>query len=62
MTTVTIPFGGKPLRFEVPDANLIEVLSPHENLAVTDLDGEITRALAAPILREVHDIVGFVRP
>ncbi len=49
MTTVTIPFGGKPLCFEVPDANLIEVLSPRESLAVADLDGEIAGALAAPI-------------
>lgn len=49
MTTVTIPFDGKSLSFEVPDANLIEVLSPHDSPPVADLDGEITRALAAPL-------------
>jgi nickel-dependent lactate racemase len=46
---VSIPFGGKPLFFEVPDANLAEVLSPLESVPVADLDGEIARALAAPI-------------
>jgi nickel-dependent lactate racemase len=49
MAKVTISFDGKPLSFEVPDANLIEVLSPRESLAVADLDGEIARALANPI-------------
>ncbi|MCG8511732.1 MAG: nickel-dependent lactate racemase [Rhodospirillales bacterium] len=49
MAQVTIPFDGTPLPFEVPDANLIEVLSPHESGAVADLDGEINRALANPI-------------
>lgn len=49
MTTVTIPFDGKPLSFEVPDANLIEVLSPHESAPVADLEAEIARALANPI-------------
>ena len=49
MTEVTIPFDGKPYRFEVPDANLIEVLSPDEAPPVTDLDAEIARALDFPI-------------
>ncbi len=49
MAKVTIPFNGKPLSFEVPDANLIEVLSPRESAPVADLDGEIARALASPI-------------
>jgi lactate racemase len=49
MTKVTIPFGGEPFTFEVPDANLIEVLSPDEVEPVADLDAEIERALNAPI-------------
>lgn len=49
MAKVTIPFDGKPLDFEVPDANLIEVLSPGETAPIADLDGAITRALANPI-------------
>ena len=49
MTEVTIPFDGKPYRFEVPDANLIEVLSPDEAPPVADLDAEIARALDFPI-------------
>lgn len=49
MATVSIPFDGKPLSFEVPDANLIEVLSPHESEALADLDGAISSALATPI-------------
>ncbi len=49
MTEVTIPFDGKPYVFEVPDANLIEVLSPDESPPVADLDAEIARALDFPI-------------
>jgi len=49
MATVTIPFGGRPHSFDVPDANLIEVLGPRASAPVADLDGEIARALAAPI-------------
>lgn len=49
MTTVTIPFDGKPLSFAVPDANLIEVLSPQESAPVADLDAEIARAITNPI-------------
>jgi len=49
MTAVTIPFDGKPLSFEVPAANLIEVLSPHQSAPLADLDGAIAQALATPI-------------
>ena len=49
MAKVTIPFGGVPTSFEVPDENLIEVLSPDEAPAVADLDAEIDRAISNPI-------------
>ncbi len=49
MTTVTIPFDGKPLRFEVPDANLSQVLRPHPSTPIPDLDAAIEAALAHPI-------------
>jgi nickel-dependent lactate racemase len=49
MTTVTIPFGGKPLHFDVPQANLSQVLSPNSAQPVADLDAAIGEALANPI-------------
>lgn len=49
MATVTIPFDGKPLRFEVPDANLAQVLKPNHSIPLHDLDEAIEAALAAPI-------------
>lgn len=49
MTTVTIPFDGKPLDFEVPDANLSQVLSPNPSTPLRDLDAAIEAALANPI-------------
>ncbi len=49
MTTVTIPFGGKPLGFDVPEANLSQVLSPHPTEPVAELDAAIGEALAHPI-------------
>jgi nickel-dependent lactate racemase len=49
MTTVTIPFDGAPLRFEVPDANLCEVLSPNPCAPLADLDAAIEAALAEPL-------------
>lgn len=49
MATVTIPFDGKPLRFEVPDANLAQVLKPNRSIPLHDLDAAIEAALAAPI-------------
>jgi nickel-dependent lactate racemase len=49
MATVTVPFDGNPLSFDVPDAGLIEVLTPHASEPAGDLDGEIARALVAPI-------------
>jgi nickel-dependent lactate racemase len=49
MTTVTIPFGGTPLGFEVPEANLSQILSPHPSQPIVDLDAAIGAALANPI-------------
>jgi len=49
MTTIEIPFDGKPLAFDVPDENLIEVMSPAPSAPVTDLDGNIGKALDHPI-------------
>lgn len=49
MATVTIPFDGKPLGFEVPDANLAQVLKPNPSIALRDLDAAIESALADPI-------------
>jgi nickel-dependent lactate racemase len=60
MTQVTIPFDGKPLPFEVPQPNLIEVLSPRESGAIADLDGEIKRALENPIGQEALE--DWVKP
>jgi len=48
MTTVTMPFGGKPLRFEVPDRNLAQVLEPNGSTPLADLDAAIATALANP--------------
>ena len=49
MTTLTIPFGGKPRELEVPDRNLAEVLSPKPSKPLPDLDAAIETALDAPI-------------
>lgn len=49
MKDVTIPFDGKELTFQVPEANLAEVLSPAESAPLPDLDGEIIKALDNPI-------------
>ncbi len=49
MSTVTIPFDGKPLRFEVPDANLAQVMQPNPSTPLRDLDAAIEGALANPI-------------
>ena len=49
MATVTIPFGGKPLNFEVPDRNLALILKPNPCSPLADLDAAIARALANPI-------------
>jgi nickel-dependent lactate racemase len=49
MTTVTIPFDGSPLGFEVPAANLAEVLGPNPSVPLGDLDAAIEAALAEPI-------------
>jgi nickel-dependent lactate racemase len=48
MTTVAIPFDGAPLRFEVPEANLCEVLTPNPSVPVEDLEAAIEGALASP--------------
>ncbi len=52
MTQVTIPFDGKPYRFDVPDHNLAEVLCPRSAPSVEDLEGEIEKALSSPINQE----------
>lgn len=52
MAKVEIPYGGQPLKFEVPDENLIEVLSPAHSEPLADLDAEIQKALDAPIAQE----------
>lgn len=49
MTTLTIPFGGKPFELDIPNRNLAEVLSPRPNKAVPDLDTAIEAALDTPI-------------
>jgi nickel-dependent lactate racemase len=49
MTTVTIPFGGKPLRFEVPERRLSQILEPNASAPLADLDAAIAAALAKPI-------------
>jgi nickel-dependent lactate racemase len=49
MTTVTIPFGGKALDFEVPADNLAEILRPNPSTPLKGLDAAIEAALAKPI-------------
>lgn len=49
MTTVVVSFDGKPLRFEVPDANLAQVIAPNASTPLADLDAAIAAALANPI-------------
>jgi nickel-dependent lactate racemase len=49
MATVSIPFGGKPLTFEVPSGNLSQVLKPNPSKPLADLDAAIEAALARPI-------------
>jgi nickel-dependent lactate racemase len=60
MATVTIPFDGKPLSLEVPDANLSQVLHPNPSVPLGDLDAAIETALASPI--EQAPIEQWVRP
>lgn len=49
MASVTIPFNGSPLAFDVPQRNLAEVLSPQPSTPLPDLDRSIEAALARPI-------------
>ncbi len=49
MTALAIPFDGKPLRFEVPEENLAQVISPHRSTPIADLDAAIAAALDQPI-------------
>jgi nickel-dependent lactate racemase len=49
MTSVTIPFEGKPVTFSVPEQNLIEVLSPRSSEPLVDLTLAIDNALDHPI-------------
>ncbi|HHD57123.1 MAG TPA: nickel-dependent lactate racemase, partial [Desulfobulbaceae bacterium] len=60
MAKVTIPFDGKPLRFQVPDANLIEVLSPARSRPLIRLGKEIEKALDNPIGQK--PLQDWVRP
>ncbi|MEN8809058.1 MAG: nickel-dependent lactate racemase [Desulfobacterales bacterium] len=52
MTLVTIPFGGRPLGFDVPDPNLAEILSPHPSRPLENLSAAIEEALERPIGQE----------
>lgn len=52
MTQFTIPFDGKPIRLDVPDRNLAEVLSPKPGQCIKDLAAEIERVLSHPINQE----------
>jgi nickel-dependent lactate racemase len=49
MTSVTIPFNGRPLSFSVPGQNLIEVLSPKSSVVLSNLTAAIDKALDHPI-------------
>jgi nickel-dependent lactate racemase len=49
MTLVTIPFGGRPIGFDVPALNLAEVLSPHPSRPLRKLTAAIEEALERPI-------------
>ena len=60
MAPVTIPFGGTPATFLVPDSNLAEVLSPRPSTALPDLDRAIETALDNPI--EQAPMEQWVRP
>ena len=44
MATVTIPFDGRPVTFDVPDRNLAEILSPKPSTPLNDLDLAIDHA------------------
>ena len=52
MANVTIPFGGRPVTFGVPDRNLAEILSPKPSTPLSDLDQAINAAFDAPIGQE----------
>ena len=52
MANVTIPFGGRPVTFGVPDRNLAEILSPKPSMPLNDLDLAIKDAFDAPIGQE----------
>ncbi|NTV57507.1 MAG: nickel-dependent lactate racemase [Deltaproteobacteria bacterium] len=49
MAEVTIPFDGKPHRFQVPDRNLAEVLSPKPYPTIAAVETEIEHSLDHPI-------------
>jgi nickel-dependent lactate racemase len=49
MPIVSIPFGGRPLGFEVSADNLSQVLKPNASNALADVDAAIAAALAQPI-------------
>ena len=52
MTLVTIPFGGRPLSFEIPAPNLAEILSPQPSRPLKNLPAAIEAALERPIGQE----------
>ena len=60
MATVTIPFGGNSLQFEVPDRNLAQVLKPNASTPLADLGAAIHTALSDPI--EQPPIEQWVNP
>jgi nickel-dependent lactate racemase len=49
MKTVTIPFHGKPLSFEIRDDHLLEVLTPRKTAPIKDLETALVNALANPL-------------
>lgn len=60
MATVTIPFDGNPVTFDVPDRNLAEILSPRASTPLSDLERAIDAALDGPIGQE--PLENWVKP
>lgn len=52
MTLITLPFGGRPMGFEVPAPNLAEILSPRPSRPLEKLPAVIEEALQRPIGQE----------
>ena len=60
MATVTLPWLDGQTSFQIPDENLVEVLSPNHREPVADLDLETSAALDSPI--GLGPIGSWVRP